>query len=100
MQGITHGAAKQAVAPAAFASHCCLSCMRQLDPCPVPLPRLPKCSLAIPVLVLVASVAFLLRPPPQGSIDEGRLFKDPKTGGCAGAPGLGVDFAALVPSGL
>ncbi|KAI7845690.1 hypothetical protein COHA_000804 [Chlorella ohadii] len=39
-----------------------------------------EASLALPILVLVASVAFLLRPPPQGSIDEGRLFEDPKTG--------------------
>ncbi|PRW44349.1 thioredoxin-disulfide reductase [Chlorella sorokiniana] len=48
-------------------------CQREKD-------MLLEASLAIPVLVLFASVAFLLRPPPQGSIDEGRLFEDPKTG--------------------
>lgn len=40
----------------------------------------PSRSLAVPMLVLAAAVAFLLRPPPPGSIDEGRLFQDESTG--------------------
>lgn len=43
-------------------------------------PALAPCSLVVPLLVLAAAVAFLLRPPPQGSIDEGRLFEDESTG--------------------
>lgn len=38
------------------------------------------CSLAVPLLMLVAAVAYLLRPPPQGSLDDGTLFEDRKTG--------------------
>lgn len=37
-------------------------------------------SLALPVLALAAAIAYLLRPPPQGSIDDGTLFEDGTTG--------------------
>jgi hypothetical protein len=42
--------------------------------------------LAIPLLVLFVAAAFLLRPPPQESFDEGRLFEDGQTGAVFEAP--------------
>lgn len=39
-------------------------------------------SLTAPLLVLAAALAYLLRPPPQSSLDEGTLFEDESTGGC------------------
>ena len=37
-------------------------------------------SIALPLLVLLAAIAYLLRPPPQGSIEDGTLFEDGTTG--------------------
>lgn len=44
-------------------------------------------SLVLPVLALVAAVSYLLRPPPQESLDDGSVFADESTGTLFEAPG-------------
>ncbi|KAL4428114.1 hypothetical protein ABPG75_002203 [Micractinium tetrahymenae] len=64
-----------ALQPACFDA----DCERQKD-------MLLVASLAFPLLVLAAAVAYLLRPPPQSSLDEGSLFEDESTGTIFEAP--------------
>lgn len=50
-------------------------------------------SIALPLLALVAGIAYLLRPPPKARLDAGTLIKDNSTG--VGAASLPVMVPAV-----